>query len=265
LSSLGLRTLSAVVLAPPVLAAIWFGSPYFEGMILLAAGIMAWEWEHLITKDSFGSPGIALGLSGLVSLLLLFFNPVYALVVMVLGALVASLIAPQGVRGWMAAGAFYIVLPLAALLLLRAAPEPQGRGILIWLFLIVWATDIGAYAAGLTIGGPKLAPAISPKKTWAGLLGGMCGAALIAMWAGSWLDFTTSALQLGLMGAVLAVVAQAGDLFESFVKRRFDAKDSSQLIPGHGGFLDRVDGLLAAGFALGLYSLATFSEGGFAW
>ncbi|MDK9720231.1 MAG: phosphatidate cytidylyltransferase [Rhodospirillales bacterium] len=256
-----LRTVSAAVLAPPVLAAIWFGTPYFEALVLLAAGIMAWEWELLISKTSFGVPGIALGLAAIVGLFLLPM-PLLALAVVGGGAVVASLMAPVGSRGWMALGGFYIFIPLASFMVLRSAPE--GQSLVIWLFLIVWATDIGAYVAGLSIGGPKLAPSISPKKTWAGLVGGMVAAAVIAMWAGSWFGFVSSSLKLGLIGAVLAVVAQAGDLFESHVKRRFDAKDSSQLIPGHGGLLDRVDGLLAAAFALGFLRLAAL-EGVWVW
>ncbi|MFA6021459.1 MAG: phosphatidate cytidylyltransferase [Rhodospirillales bacterium] len=261
MNSLMLRTVSAAVLAPPVLAAIWFGTPYFEALVLLAAGIMAWEWELLISKTSFGVPGIALGLAAIVGLFLLPM-PLLALAVVGGGAMVASLMAPVGSRGWMALGGFYIFLPLASFVVLRSAPE--GQGLVIWLFLIVWATDIGAYVAGLSIGGPKLAPSISPKKTWAGLVGGMVAAAAIAIWAGSWFGFVSSSLKLGLIGAVLAVVAQAGDLFESHVKRLSGAKDSSQLIPGHGGFLDRVDGLMAAAFALGLLRLATL-EGEWVW
>lgn len=262
LNSFLLRSLSAVLLAPPVLAAVWVGSPYFEALILLSAGIMAWEWEGIVVKDSFGNPGIALGLCSLIALLLLFVNPLYALIMMGLGALIASLIAPFGLRGWMAAGAVYIFLPLAALLMLRAAEI--GQALIIWLLLIVWATDIGAYAAGLTIGGPKLAPRISPKKTWAGLIGGMAAAGFVAGFAGGWLGFTSPFLKLFLIGALLAVVAQAGDLFESHLKRRFDVKDSSNLIPGHGGFLDRVDGLMAAAFALGILHVATL-DGGWQW
>lgn len=267
MNSLIARTLSALVLAPPVLAAVWFGSPYFEGLILLSAGIMAWEWELIVTRENFGNPGIALGICSLIALFLLFFSPFHALIMAGLGAVIASLIAPVGKRSWMAAGAFYIFLPLAALLMLRAiATDSQGRDIILWLLLIVWATDIGAYAAGLTIGGPKLAPAISPKKTWAGLLGGVAAAALVSIWSGHIFEFPAPGIKLALLGGVLAVLAQVGDLFESFVKRHFDVKDSSRLIPGHGGFLDRVDGLLAAGLALGLFHLATFTEeGGFAW
>lgn len=262
LNSLLLRSLSAVVLAPPVLAAVWFGTPYFEGLILISAGIMAWEWEGIVTKDSFGNPGIALGLSCLVALLLLFVNPLYALVVMALGAMVSSLIAPVGLRGWMAVGGVYIFLPLAALLLLRGADI--GQALMVWLLLIVWATDIGAYAAGLTIGGPKLAPRISPKKTWAGLVGGMVAAGAAAGLAGGWLGFVSPFAKLFLIGAMLAVVAQVGDLFESHMKRRFEVKDSSHLIPGHGGFLDRVDGLMAAALVLGILHIATL-DGGWEW
>lgn len=256
------RTLSALALAPPVLAAVWMGSPYFEGLILLSAGIMAWEWERVVVKDSFGNAGLALGICNLIAILLLFFNPLFALFAAGLGAMLASMIAPLGARGWMAGGSFYIFLPLSALLLLRNATD--GQFVIIWLLLVVWATDIGAYAAGLTIGGPKLAPSISPKKTWAGLVGGMVSAGLVAAFAGVWLGAVASFVALFLSGMALAVVAQMGDLFESYFKRRFDVKDSSNLIPGHGGFLDRVDGLLAAAFALAVFYVVTM-DGGWLW
>jgi phosphatidate cytidylyltransferase len=129
----------------------------------------------------------------------------------------------------------------------------QGRGPLLWVLFLVWATDSGAYFAGRAIGGPKLAPRISPKKTWAGLAGGMLAAALVG-WAmqngvmpGAW--------RLAAASAALAVVAQAGDLAESGLKRYFGVKDSSQLIPGHGGVLDRLDGLLAVAPAVAVLAL----------
>jgi phosphatidate cytidylyltransferase len=259
LSSLSLRVISALVLAPPVLLAVWQGSPYFEGMALLAAALMAWEWGRLVCNGAFTSSGIALTLTCLAALAMLPFSPIVALFFVILGGMVSSLMAPAGARGWAALGAPYIVLPLAALVMLREADN--GQSLVIWLLLIVWATDIGAYAAGRAIGGPLLAPAISPKKTWAGLLGGMLSAGLTAILAGMAFGFTTQAVTLGGIGAVLAVVAQGGDLFESQAKRRFGVKDSSQLIPGHGGLLDRVDGLLAAGFALGLYHLVAIERG----
>ncbi len=121
--------------------------------------------------------------------------------------------------------------------------------VILWILFAVWATDIGAYAAGRAIGGPKLAPRISPNKTWAGLGGGVLAAILIGVAAGAVVSWAPS-LELAILSGVLAVVAQGGDLFESGVKRHFGVKDSSNLIAGHGGFLDRLDGVLAAGVAM---------------
>jgi len=130
-------------------------------------------------------------------------------------------------------------LPVLSLVWIRAL----GWQTLLWTLGIVWATDIGAYAAGRAIGGPKLLPRVSPKKTWAGLAGGVLSAALVGAYAARWSGMGIAGLSL--LSAGLAVVAQAGDLAESWVKRYFGVKDSSGIIPGHGGVLDRVDGLLA--------------------
>jgi phosphatidate cytidylyltransferase len=143
---------------------------------------------------------------------------------------------------WNFTGILYIGLPVLCIAQLRGM-EPHGLWLTLWLFATVWATDIGGYAFGRTLGGPKLAPRISPNKTWAGLLGAMlCAAATGAGFAqalpGNWLAAT-------LTGGALAVVAQMGDLFESWLKRRAGVKDSGALLPGHGGLLDRIDGLLA--------------------
>ena len=127
----------------------------------------------------------------------------------------------------------------------------QGRDLVFWLLAVVWATDIGAYFAGRGIGGAKLAPAISPNKTWAGLIGGALAAALVGIIAARLLG--SGAIPLAVGGMALAVVAQGGDLLESWCKRRFGVKDSSHVIPGHGGILDRVDGLLAVFPAAFLY------------
>jgi phosphatidate cytidylyltransferase len=140
------------------------------------------------------------------------------------------------------------------LLLWLAAAEEAGRHTLLWIFAVVWATDIGAYAIGRQLGGPRLAPRWSPRKTWAGLIGG-AGCAALAGWATARLLGASSVLPLVLVSAGLAIVGQFGDLAESVAKRRFGVKDSSGLIPGHGGLLDRLDGLLAVIPAVALLTL----------
>lgn len=190
------RILSALVLAPLALAAVWIGSWVFAILVGAGAAVAAWEWTRLCGWSAT----------------------------------------------WMAAGALYIGLPVAALIWLRE--QDQGRVTAFWLLLVVWTTDVAAYAAGRLIGGWRLMPSVSPNKTWAGLLGGIAGAALVGAALAAVLGF--DALLLAGAGAALALVAQGGDLMESAVKRRFGAKDSSRLIPGHGGLLDRIDGLMTA-------------------
>ncbi len=153
----------------------------------------------------------------------------------------------------------YSLLALAALLWLRHQPA-SGRETILWVLACVWATDVGAYFVGRAAGGAKLAPRISPGKTWSGLIGGMAWAAAASAAMGYVFDLGHT-VSLAVVGAVLAVVAQAGDLLESAAKRRVGVKDSGRLIPGHGGLLDRVDGLIAVLVAVGA---ARFVAGG-AW
>ncbi len=142
--------------------------------------------------------------------------------------------------GWQVAGFFYALVPALALLWIRER-SPVGAELLLWVFITTWSVDIGAYFAGRTIGGPKLAPAISPNKTWAGLVGGMIAAAIFGgLWA--WLLQLPSILLF--LAAPFAIAAQGGDLFESWLKRRAGIKDSGTWLPGHGGALDRLDGLV---------------------
>ena len=149
------------------------------------------------------------------------------------------MVAGWGFR-WQVAGFLYALVPALALLWIRDR-APQGLELLIWVFIVTWTTDIGAYFAGRAIGGPKLAPTISPNKTWSGLVGGMAAASLFGgLWA--WLLHLPSLLVW--LAAPLALAAQAGDLFESWMKRRAGIKDSGGWLPGHGGALDRLDGLV---------------------
>nr|WP_276591791.1 phosphatidate cytidylyltransferase [Sphingomicrobium nitratireducens] len=152
---------------------------------------------------------------------------------------------------WRIGGFFYCLFPALALLFLRERIE--GLDLVLWVFIATWATDIGAYFAGRAIGGPKLAPRISPNKTIAGLVGGMAAAALLG---GAWAHANGLAPVLYVLGAPMAVAAQAGDLFESWMKRRAGVKDSGALLPGHGGVFDRLDGLLVVAFFTGALSYA---------
>ena len=141
--------------------------------------------------------------------------------------------------GWQLGGFAYALLPALALLWIRER-APHDLMLLLWVFIVTWSTDIGAYFAGRAIGGPKLAPMISPNKTWAGLIGGMIAAALLG---GYWANFTGLSPKLLWLAPLFAVGAQAGDLFESGLKRRAGVKDSGTILPGHGGVMDRLDGL----------------------
>lgn len=145
--------------------------------------------------------------------------------------------------GWTVAGFFYALIPALAILWVRDRFIPGGFELVMWVFLVTWAVDVGAYAAGRAIGGPKLAPRISPNKTWAGLAGGVLLATLASF---LWTDATQRVLPatLNWLAPLFAVAAQGGDLFESALKRRAGVKDSSNILPGHGGVMDRVDGLV---------------------
>jgi phosphatidate cytidylyltransferase len=248
------RILSAVVLAPLVLLAIYLGGLWFAALMVAAGGLMGWEWARMCSGGRFGPPGaMAAATLAVLAPLFIFAPPATAPAVLGVGAATGAVLAASGgSRGdaWLPLGIVYIGLACLALLWLRAVPA-EGRNMVFWLLAVVWATDSGAYFAGRAIGGPRLAPRISPNKTWAGLIGGALSAALVGVLAAGLLGRDATLLVVG--GMVLAVVAQGGDLLESWCKRRFGVKDSSHIIPGHGGILDRVDGLLAVLLVAFLY------------
>jgi phosphatidate cytidylyltransferase len=262
------RIVSALVLAPAALALVWLAdrSPAlalaFHAWIALAAGWMGHEWARLTGRNRSGPAGLLLmaGLVAAVGAMGLGAAPWHGLVgLAVAAAVVYGLARIEGVEapGWLAAGALAIGAPCVAFAWLRQQPA-DGRTVVVWLLAVVWATDIGAYAVGRGVGGPRLAPRISPNKTWAGLLGGMVSAALAGGFVGAVVG-GGPVLVGALGGGGLALVAQAGDLGESLAKRRFGVKDSGGLIPGHGGLLDRVDGLLAT---TPVVALAVWLKGG---
>jgi phosphatidate cytidylyltransferase len=235
----------AVVAVGDVLLGGWF----FAALLLVAVVVMASEWARLAGNPDSAVRRLVLWPSILIpaAAIVLGMNDAMSAALMLLGAGcavsagLAALVRGAPVNRT-AGGVLYIGLPTLALLWLRNTSE--GAALVLWLFFVVWATDTCAYFAGRTIGGPRLAPSLSPKKTWAGLGGGMLGAALVG--GAFTLGCGGAVLWAAAFAAALAVVAQLGDLFESWLKRRVDVKDSGDLIPGHGGFLDRVDGLLFA-------------------
>jgi phosphatidate cytidylyltransferase len=271
LRTLQLRILSSLVLAPIAIGAVWFGWPWLPILTAAAASVMAWEWGRLCQLEHVGGAVpdplqtgiIALRPSGLVLVAAILaavgaaagMATGVAIALAIAGATVVFVIAKHENHAdalWLASGAVWIGLP-CVLLLWLAQHDGSGRTTLLWILAIVWATDIGAYAFGRRIGGPKLAPRWSPRKTWAGLLGGIVCAGLVG-WAAARLLGGTAVLPLVMLSAGLAIVGQFGDLAESAAKRRFGVKDSSDLIPGHGGLLDRLDGLLAVVPAVSLIS-----------
>lgn len=255
------RILSALVLGPVALGAAWFGGWAFVAMIAVATALMGWEWTRMC-HGRFGPGGWVLSLFTSVAVLLVHhaFAPGWTLGLVLSASILAPLLQRRSDRSflWLFLGTFYISLPSIVLVGIRE----DGRLVLFWMLLLVWATDVGAYVAGRTIGGPKLAPKISPNKTWAGLIGGVVSAALVGAVMAPGGDTALTPIFVALLSAGLAVVAQVGDFGESWVKRRFGVKDSSNIIPGHGGVLDRVDGLLAVSLVVGI--LYAFSFDGLA-
>ncbi len=265
-AGLKIRVVSAVVMAAAVLLAVLAGPIAFAAFVAVGAAILSWEWTRLCGEGRFGATGSAMALcaAAAVGVAALGWPGLAFLLPVPAAALIYMMARARRLRPrWVAAGVIYISVPVVALVWLRS--DPGGERLILWLMATVWATDIGAFFAGRLIGGPKLAPRISPKKTWAGLIGAMVSAGLVGALADLFVPGTPGAAALAAAGAALAVVAQAGDLGESWVKRSFGAKDSSGLIPGHGGLLDRVDGLLAAAVALAAWQWLSGGGGVLAW
>lgn len=277
-SNLFLRTMSALVLAPLVLGSIWFGKMVYEGYsiplypILLASfGVgLAWEWSIMLDKKLSGSTMIMALFAALVAFLTEG-NPLFALWLSLLGMTIVYW-KTNGRMGY-SLGTLYICLPILSLGYIYYINDNISREIVLWLFFVVWATDIGGYVVGKTLKGPKLAPKISAKKTWSGLIGAILFAVGVAYLFALYLDaynyiapesgvtFKQLTFVLTVSAGILAVVAQVGDFFESAIKRSLNLKDSSNLIPGHGGLFDRVDGLLFASVVTALI-IYFFNRGG---
>jgi len=248
--NLGVRIISGVALSVGALALTYAGPLPFAALVTLFVAVMAWEWGRLACLSGFDTAwAVQVGATALGTVLAASACPGCALLAVVLGTLAVFVLRRfhlgTAQSWWSATGVYYVGLPSIALVWIRADPE-YGWYAVLFIFITVWTTDTAAYIFGKLLGGPLLAPWISPKKTWAGFVGGLiCATAL------------GSITVLGLIGAetwwpiivlsgFLSIVAQIGDLGESVLKRLFGRKDSSGIIPGHGGVLDRVDGLVFA-------------------
>lgn len=228
------RVIVGIVLIGLALVADWIGGWAFNVLIAAVVLLLFGEWcvmhkagRGLRYAGMFVLAG-ACALAGATA-------HGNALIVVAAGALALSPFVRMA-----GAGVIYAGLPAVAFIWLRQ--QDMGFERVLWTLSIVWATDIAAYFAGRMIGGPKIAPRISPSKTWAGLVGGMLGAGAIAALIGNLFGLGITASDAAILGAGLAIVAQAGDFFESHLKRRAGVKDSSHLLPGHGGVMDRLDG-----------------------
>lgn len=269
ISDLGLRFLSAIILGPAVLLLIYLGGLAFDVFITFIICLFLWEW-FTITKSNGSFFAVLCGQFGLICVLLLhIFQQTDYVFAPILATSVFFYIFNRLSRSgrWGAEGILYASLALYALLSIRGGAN--GYLICMFVVLVVWATDIFAYFVGRFIGGPKLWASVSPKKTWSGAIGGVVFSVLASV-AFVYLLGVNSLFFWTLSAVCLSIVSQGGDLLESAIKRRFDVKDSGNLIPGHGGIMDRVDGLVAAAvFSVFLGILAGGSVAdpmsGFSW
>lgn len=213
------RIISAGILAPVIISIVWMGGGWFSTLVTFGALIMMLEWHGIINS---GKKEMDEKLH----------------------------------KKWLHGGIAYVGLFASSLIYLRNLED--GRGVVMLILLIVWATDIAAYFTGRMVKGPKICPKISPSKTWSGLAGGMVAAAFVGAFA-SVFTHSLGMFFMIILCAFLAVVSQAGDFFESWVKRQFDVKDSGNIIPGHGGLMDRVDGLTTV---VPIFAVISFLNGG---
>lgn len=268
---IGLRAASAAVLAPLALIALWVGGWAFIILMGVAAGVLAMEWGAISERRAPWLVGAAAALAVLGATLAAYVGDFSAaFVLLVFGAAATALFARMigGSALDAAYGVLYIGWPMVLLVWLRTSDE-GGRWTIL-LFAVTWAADIAAYIGGSLMKGPKLWPRFSPNKTWSGFLAGLAAGAAVGVlvvmgFADGGLPFTGVSLSVAaLLGLAGALATMAGDLWESALKRRFGVKDAGALIPGHGGLLDRVDGLMFAVVVMALAKLL-LTWGGLAW
>jgi phosphatidate cytidylyltransferase len=267
---------SALVLGVAAVVSLIVGGTVFVLFWLLAAIAVHWEWQRMVGGDRvferFLVGSIALGTAAVFSINL---APDFGAVTILGAVIIVGALAGDGRRVWAGAGLCYAGVLILSVCMIRPAvvgafAGPFDLRAIVWLFAVVWGTDVMAYFAGRLIGGPKVWPAISPGKTWSGTLVGIAFGALAGLAIGLPRSILpVAAMPLFALGLVAASASQAGDFFESGVKRHFGVKDSSQLIPGHGGVMDRLDGFIAAAAVIVLLGLwrdaSSIGEAVFRW
>ncbi len=257
------RVAAAVVLGLAALAVAWIGGFVFVAFWWIASVVVLWEWQRIVGREgSIARVAAGAGMLALAALLSLHNRALLAVAALAATAVAVGWLAERDRRVWAGAGALYAGALVVSLGLLQASPT-YGLPAILWLFAIVWGADVAAYFAGRAIGGPKLWPSVSPGKTWSGAVAGALAGAALGL--ASSLILVPGSLAIARvfeLGFAAAVVSELGDLLESAVKRRFGVKDSSRLIPGHGGLMDRLDSFIAASTFVAIVAAAN-SRGSF--
>jgi phosphatidate cytidylyltransferase len=249
------RLVSGLAMGAVAALCTFLGATPFAVLVVVVTILLSWEWGRLVHGRE-GDMVIAVHAAavGGAAVLAAFDKVGLGLLLLPIGAILATLLTLGRSSVFSALGVFYVGLPAVSLIWLRSDPQ-LGLLAVFFVIVVVVTTDTAGFVAGRLMGGPKLWPRVSPNKTWAGMVGALAASSIIA--ALFWFAVPEgSAVRLAATGAMLSFVAQAGDLAESAIKRRFGAKDTSSLIPGHGGVMDRVDGLVAAASAVGLAAFA---------
>jgi phosphatidate cytidylyltransferase len=252
-SDLWPRVGAAIAMGLAALVIAWIGGFVFVAFWWIASVIVLWEWQRIVRGDRLVERVVigALALAVAALFAMHSYAP-SAIATLVVAAFAVHWLAGPAAGIWAGAGALYAGALVVSLAVLRPSPG-YGLPAILWLFAVVWGTDVAAYFAGRLIGGPRLWPRVSPGKTWSGAVAGAFTGAAFGLLLGGWTNRIDLLFWLGLAAAV---VAELGDLFESALKRRFDVKDSSRLIPGHGGLMDRLDAFVAASAFVALFAAA---------
>lgn len=241
-SSLYKRIVTALLLTPLTIAVLYAGHPYLNVLALIFGSMLAWEWANMVPNK--GSSFYTAAYTAALAAAVLMTCP-YAIAGVIIGAAALVWVKAKGEarRNLLTLGVLYISVGIGSLVWLY---NVVGFVTTLWFLIMVWSVDVGGYVVGCNLKGPKLAPKISPNKTWSGLIGGVLFSVIASIIFSFIFGSHANVVFYAVFGGVIAVIAQIGDLVESYIKRSLGIKDSSNLIPGHGGVFDRVDGLIFA-------------------